>query len=124
MPKEIKEKNKIKDLMCSSMNDLRDMIDVSAVVGKPMSTPDGSTVIPVCKVSMGLMTGGGEYGEVKQLKTGQDSPFAGGSGAIISMKPIGFLASDGSGIKLISTDKDVYTRLFDTVEEFIEKIKK
>ena len=119
MTKEIKETNKIKDLMSSSMSDLSDMTDVNAVVG-----PDGTTVIPICKVTMGFMTGGGEYGEVRQLKNDKDSPFAGGSGAVISMKPVGFLTSNNDGVRLISTDKDVYTRLFETAEEFFEKIKK
>ena len=124
MTKEIKETNKIKDLMSSSMNDLSDMTDVNAVVGKPIYTPDGTTVIPICKVTMGFMTGGGEYGEVRQLKNDKDGPFAGGSGAVISMKPIGFLTSNNDGVRLISTDKDVYTKLFETAEEFFEKIKK
>lgn len=124
MTKEIKETNKIKDLMSSSMSDLSDMTDVNAVVGKPIYTPDGTTVIPICKVTMGFMTGGGEYGEVRQLKNDKDSPFAGGSGAVISMKPVGFLTSNNDGVRLISTDKDVYTRLFETAEEFFEKIKK
>ena len=123
MTKEIKETNKIKDLMSSSMNDLSDMTDVNAVVGKPIYTPDGTTVIPICKVTMGFMTGGGEYGEVRQLKNDKDSPFAGGSGAVISMKPVGFLTSNNDGVRLISTDKDVYTKLFETAEEFFEKIK-
>ena len=124
MTKEIKETNKIKDLMSSSMNDLSGMTDVNAVVGKPIYTPDGTTVIPICKVTMGFMTGGGEYGEVRQLKNDKDSPFAGGSGAVISMKPVGFLTSNNDGVRLISTDKDVYTKLFETAEEFFEKIKK
>lgn len=124
MTKEIKETNKIKDLMSSSMNDLSDMTDVNAVVGKPIYTPDGTTVIPICKVTMGFMTGGGEYGKVRQLKNDKDSPFAGGSGAVISMKPVGFLTSNNDGVRLISTDKDVYTKLFETAEEFFEKIKK
>ena len=124
MTKEIKETNKIKDLMSSSMNDLSDMTDVNAVVGKPIYTPDGTTVIPICKVTMGFMTGGGEYGEVRQLKNDKDSPFAGGSGAVISMKPVGFLTSNNDGVRLISTDKDVYTKLFETAEEFFEKIEK
>ena len=124
MSKETKKDDKIRKLTTTAIKDLGSMIDVNTVVGKPFTTPDGSTVIPVTKVTMGFITGGGEYGEIKRLNTCRDSQFAGGSGAVISMKPIGFLASSDTGVKLISTDKDVYTRLFDTVEEFIEKIKK
>lgn len=123
MAKEIKN-NKIRELMSTAMNDLGEMADVNTIIGKPIMTDDGTTLIPVCKVTMGFMTGGGEYGEIKQFKNGKEVPFAGGSGAVISMKPIGFLSSGTKGIKLINTEKDAYTKLFETAEEIISKLKK
>ena len=123
MAKEIKENNKIKELTTAAMKDLSSMIDVNTVIGKPFTTPDGSTIIPITKVTMGFMTGGGEYGEIKTLKS-TDPPFAGGSGAVISVKPVGFLLSKNKGIKLISAENDVYTKLFQSAEEFIENLKK
>ncbi len=124
MAKDDKKKNKIRELMAASMEDLSGLTNVDAVVGKPVTTPDGTTVIPVCKVTVGYMTGGGEYGDAKTIKAGNQNPFAGGSGAVVSMKPVGFLTSGIGGVKLISAEKTVYEKLFDSVEQFIDKIKK
>ena len=59
-----KRENKIKDLMETAMKDINTIIDVNTVIGKPFSINDGTTVIPVTKVTLGFMTGGGEYGEI------------------------------------------------------------
>ena len=123
MSKEVKNDNKIRELTTAAMKDLGSMIDVNTVVGKPFTTPDGSTVIPVTKVTMGFMTGGGEYGEVKTIKSG-DAPFAGGSGAVISVKPVGFLLSKNTGVRLVSAENNVYTKLFEYAEEFLNNFKK
>lgn len=120
--KEIKGNNKIRELASSTMKELGSMVDVNTVVGKPFATVDGTSVIPISKVTMGFMTGGGEYGEVKLLKN-DDVPFAGGSGAVVSLKPVGFLLSKDGEVKLISTDNDVYTRLFNCADELINKLK-
>ncbi len=123
MSKEVKNDNRIRELTTAAMKDLGSMIDVNTVVGKPFTTPDGSTVIPVTKVTMGFMTGGGEYGEVKTIKSG-DAPFAGGSGAVISVKPVGFLLSKNKGVRLVSAENNVYTKLFEYAEEFLNNFKK
>lgn len=123
MSKEVKNDNKIRELTAAAMKDLSSMIDVNTVVGKPFTTPDGSTVIPVTKVTMGFMTGGGEYGEIKTIKSG-DAPFAGGSGAVISVKPVGFLLSKNKGVRLVSTENNVYTKLFEYADEFLNNFKK
>ncbi len=123
MSKETKKDDKIRKLTTTAIKDLGSMIDVNTVVGKPFTTPDGSTVIPVTKVTMGFITGGGEYGEVKTIKSG-DSSFAGGSGAVLSVKPVGFLLSKDKGVKLVSTENNVYTKLFEYAEEFLDSLKK
>ena len=53
-----KRENKIKDLMETAMKDINTIIDVNTVIGKPFSINDGTTVIPVTKVTLGFMTGG------------------------------------------------------------------
>lgn len=123
MSKKVKNDNKIRELTTAAMKDLGSMIDVNTVVGKPFTMPDGSTVIPVTKVTMGFMTGGGEYGEVKTIKS-SNVPFAGGSGAVVSVKPVGFLLSKNKGVRLVSADNNVYTKLFEYAEEFLNNFKK
>ena len=115
--------NKIKDLMNSAMKDLNALIDTNTVVGKPLKVDQLTTVIPISKVTMGFMTGGGEYGEIKQIKKGKDAPFAGGSGAVVSLKPSGFLVDQGCGVQFVNADSDPLTKLVDCVNNFIKSLK-
>lgn len=120
--KEIKE-NKIKELMSTAMKDINSLVDVNTVIGKPFTINDGTMIIPVTKVTMGFMTGGGEYGEIKKINASPDIPFAGGSSAIVSLKPTGFLIGKGKGVKLITVPTDAFSRAFETAEEFIKTFK-
>jgi len=77
------EKHPIESLMGTSMESIREMVDVNTVVGDPVQTQDGSTVIPISKVSFGFVAGGGEYAMGPQKQ--EESPFAGGAGAGVSV---------------------------------------
>ena len=68
------------------------------VVGDPVQTQDGSTVIPISKVSFGFVAGGGEYAGMHQ----EDLPFAGGAGAGVSVHPMGFLVCSQNGVRMLS----------------------
>ena len=74
------EKHPIESLMGTSMESIREMVDVNTVVGEPVHTQDGSTIIPISKVSFGFVAGGGEYGSVQAGENREDMPFAGGAG--------------------------------------------
>ena len=119
----IKKDNKIKDLMTSAMKDLNSLIEVNTVVGKPLKVDSLTTVIPISKVTMGFMTGGGEYGEIKQIKKDKDAPFAGGSGAIVSLKPSGFLIDQGCGVQFVNADTDPLSKLVDCIDGLIKSLK-
>lgn len=119
--KETRE-NKLNHVIDTAMKDLGMLVDVNTVVGKPLKTEDGSLVIPVSKVTMGFMTGGGEYGEVKVLKKDKALPFAGGSGAIVSMKPIGFLVNDGKGYKMLSANNEPYEKILDAATDLLASV--
>ena len=92
------EKHPIESLMGTSMENIRDMVDVNTVVGDAVQTQDGSTIIPISKVSFGFVAGGGEYNTDRQ----QESPFAGGAGAVVSVQPMGFLVCSSSGVRMLS----------------------
>lgn len=117
-----KTENKLNYVIDTVMKDLGMLIDVNTVVGKPLKTDDGSFVIPISKVTMGFMTGGGEYGEVKILKKDKALPFAGGSGAIVSMKPIGFLVNDGNGYKILSANHEPYEKILDAATDLLSTV--
>lgn len=92
------EKHPIESLMGTSMESIREMVDVNTVVGDAVQTQDGSTIIPISKVSFGFVAGGGEYGQ----PMAEDLPFAGGAGAGVSVQPMGFLVCSPNGVRLLS----------------------
>ena len=116
--KEYRE-NKINRVIDTAMKNLSTLVDVNTVIGKPMKTEDGSLIIPVSKVTLGFMTGGGEYGEVKVMKKDRAIPFAGGSGAIVSMKPTGFLVNDGKGYRVIAAANEPYEQILDVASDLL-----
>ncbi len=90
------ENNKIGALMGLTMDKLKEMVDVDTVVGTPITTPDGITIIPVSKVSYGF-GGGGSDRAVKE-KDG----FSGGNGAGVKIDPIGFLICKDGNVRMIN----------------------
>lgn len=92
----------IESLMSTSMESIREMVDVNTVVGDPVKTQDGSTIIPISRVSFGFVAGGGEYAGGVSPQTAESMPFAGGSGAGVSVHPVGFLVCSQSGVRLLS----------------------
>ncbi|MBR2337584.1 MAG: sporulation protein YtfJ [Clostridia bacterium] len=115
--------NKIRELMATAMKDLNSLVDVNTVIGKPVKVDQFTSVIPITKVTMGFMTGGGEYGEVKAIKNDKSLPFAGGSGAVVSLKPSGFLVERANGVQLLSVADDAFSRLIESVDNFIKSFK-
>lgn len=99
------DKHPIESIMTGTMENIRDMIDVNTVVGKPIQTADGSTVIPVSKVSFGFVSGGGEYGSKRQTQDGS-LPFGGGTGAGVTVQPVGFLVSSCGHVSLLPARQD------------------
>ena len=100
------EKHPIENIMTTTMDSIRDMVDVNTVIGEPITTADGSTVIPVSKVSFGFVAGGGEYKLCAQPKDNCDEkrlPFAGGTGAGVTIHPVGFLVTNADSVRLLPT---------------------
>ena len=109
----------IDGLMSSAMSNIKEMVDVNTIVGNPVTIPDGTTIIPISKVSFGFAAGGSEFcaGQEKQL------PFGGGSGAGVTINPVGFLVASSSQVKFISVGQPTATdKLVDYVPEAIDKI--
>ena len=96
------EQHPIQSLMGTSMESIREMVDVNTVVGDPVKTQDGSTVIPLSKVSFGFVAGGGEYSGGVAAPGPDGLPFAGGAGAGVSVQPVGFLVCTANGVRLLS----------------------
>ena len=102
---------------------LDNLVDVNTVIGKPIVSASGVQIIPFTKVTMGYLSGGGEYGDVKAIKEEENYPFAGGAGTVINVKPIGFLVDDGE-IRLIKVTEDPLDGMIEKAGELINKFTK
>ena len=125
MDNNMEKKTPLSDLMRSAMEKVREMADTNAIVGQPITTPDGVTLIPISKVSMGFGCGGGDYGKL------QPKSFGGGSGAGVNIAPVAFLViKDGVtrvlpvAVPPVSTVErvvDMVPDVLDRMEKFFDK---
>ncbi len=89
----------INNLMTTTLQKIKEMIDVDAVVGKPIETPDGLMLIPISRLSLGFASGGSEFGKTPRIE-GKNN-FGGGSGAGGKVEPIAFLVIRGENVRLL-----------------------
>ena len=111
------EKHPIGDLTEVTLSKIKEMVDVNTVVGTPITTPDGITLIPVSRVSLGFANAGGD------LKS-RESAFGGGNGAGIKIEPVGFLCIQDGGVRMINIGSPASTsldRLIEIAPEMIDK---
>ena len=91
----------IEGLMASVLENLKKVVDANTVIGEPMNLPNGTSIIPVTKLTCGFGCGGGEYGK---QGTEQRLPFGGGTGGGISVQPLGFIAATADDVKFVHID--------------------
>lgn len=124
----LNKENKIESLIDVSLEKLRSIIDVNCVVGSAITLPDGSAIIPISKVSVGFVSGGGEYNDLNAKRNSAEFPMAGGTGGGFSVSPMGFFVVSKDKFKLIRADKSTaYLGLIknasEVLKKFLEKIK-
>ena len=79
-----------------SLDKVRSLIDVNCVVGNAITMPNNSVIIPISKVSVGFVSGGGEYNDLNAKRNSADFPMAGGTGGGFTVTPIGFFVVDNN----------------------------
>ena len=104
---------KLPNMLESTIQKIREMLDVNTVVGTPITTPDGVTIIPVSKVSVGFGGGGSDFAN----KTGEN-PFGGGVGGGVKVTPVCFLVVKDGNVRMHS----VPTPANSTTERIVEMI--
>jgi len=90
--------NKLREVIESSLSNIKELVDVNTVVGNPITTPNGTTIIPVSKVSMGFASGGVDYFGKNMTVDAKTPNFGAGGGTGVTVSPLGFLIvkPDGS----------------------------
>lgn len=114
----------IEGLMKTTLDNLKQMIDVNTIVGDAVETQDGTVIIPISKVSIGFISGGTEFKE--EATKGDENkkmPFGGGSGAGVSLQPVAFLVVKQDYVRLLPVAQaGSIERIIDNIPEFIEEI--
>ena len=122
----------IENLMITAMSSIQNMVDVNTIIGEPIETQVGITIIPISKVSFGFAAGGSEFrGETLKEYNKKDKdeeiqyklPFGGGAGAGVSINPVAFLVVQEGSVKLMPVDHDsCLDKILDYVPDLMQKL--
>lgn len=112
---------KLPNMLETTMQKIREMVDVNSVIGQPITTPDGVTIIPVSKVSVGFGGAGSELG----AKGNAEMPFGGGVGGGVKVTPVCFLIVKDGAVRMMPVAQAANTtadRIVEMVPDTIDKI--
>ena len=118
--------NKLQDVIASSLQNIKNLIDTNTVIGTPIVAA-GTTIIPISKVRFGYVTAGGDLSfpdKSKQPMPQAEFPFAGGSGAGVSVQPVGFLVVSGDSVRMLPAQSiSVADRMVELLPGVVEDVK-
>ena len=121
------KKHPVSELMRSTIEKVHELVDTNVIVGQPINTPDGVTLIPISRVNFGFGSGGGDYGKI------QPKGFGGGGGAGVKIDPVAFLTIKDGVTRVLPVAAPPVTTLdrivemapdlMDKAEKFLDKKK-
>lgn len=113
----------IPNMLENAIAKIREMVDVNSVIGDPITTQDGVTIIPVSKVSVGFAGGGSDY--VSKNVNKQENPFGGGAGGGVKVTPVAFLIVKDGNVRMLPVATPANTtadRLVEQIPDTLDKI--
>ena len=115
-------KASINELIGTMMESIKEVVNVSTVVGDAVTAPDGSVIIPVTKVSCGFGATGVEIPAKSAIK--EEYPFGGGSGGGLSIEPMGFMVLKEGNVRVVpmTTEQSTVEKLIDMVPPMVDKL--
>lgn len=111
------------NMLESTIAKIREMVDVNSVIGNPITTPDGVTIIPISKVSVGFGGGGSDF--VSKNPNRQDNPFGGGAGGGVKVTPIAFLIIKEGSVRMLPVSAPANStadRVVEMVPDLLDKV--
>lgn len=112
---------KLPNMLEGTIQKIREMVDVNSVIGQPITTPDGVTIIPVSKVSVGFGGAGSDFNG----KPGGELPFGGGVGGGVKVTPVCFLIVKDGNVRMMPVAQPASTtadRIVEMVPDTIDKL--
>ena len=113
----------VPNMLENTIAKIREMVDVNSVIGNPITTPDGVTIIPVSKVSVGFGGGGSDF--VSKNSNRHENPFGGGAGGGVKITPMAFLVVKEGNVRMIPVATPANTtadRLVEMVPDTLDKL--
>ena len=111
------------EMLEGTISKMREMVDVNSVIGDPITTVDGVTIIPISKVSVGFAGGGSDY--VSKHANKHDNPFGGGVGGGMNVTPIAFLIVKDGAVRMLPVAVPANTtaeRVVELVPDMLDKL--
>ena len=113
--------HKIPEIIRSSMENIRSMVDANTIVGEPIAVTGGTVIIPISKVSVGIASGGVDYNPKKEAQP-RPQNFGGGGGTGVSVVPVGFLVCDKDGdVEFLNVASKGKPDPVDQIADFVER---
>ncbi len=115
------DNNKVNSILNVTMDKIKELVDVDTVIGDPITTPDGTTILPISRVSYGFASGGSDLPSKAQPASGL---FGGGAGAGVTIIPIAFLAISNGNVRILQIEPYMspVDRALEKVPEVVDKI--
>ena len=113
---------KLPNMLESTIAKIREMVDSNTVVGQPITTSDGTTILPVSKISIGLGGGGSDF---VSSKVPNQNPFGGGVGAGVKVVPVCFLVVKDGNVRILTIAEPANStadRIVEMVPETLDRI--
>ena len=111
------------NMLDSTIEKIKQMVNVNSVIGEPITTADGVTIIPVSNVSVGIGGGGSDF--VSKHPNSRDNPFGGGVGAGVKVTPVAFLIVKEGSVRMLPVATPANTtadRIVEMVPDTLDKI--
>ena len=113
--------NKLQEIIAASLENIRSMVDANTVIGNPINTPQGTTIIPISKISMGIAASGFDYNPKKEAQP-RPQNFGGGGGTGLSVVPVGFLVVSPDGaVDMINVGMEYKSGPIEQVADVVER---
>ncbi len=113
----------INGLIDSAMEKIKTIVDSSTIIGEKVETDDGTVILPVSKVTVGYVVGGGEYADLSARRVANHFPMAGGSSGGMSVTPVGFLVVYRGEVKFINVEnKSLYQTVLNMFNALLSKL--
>lgn len=123
--KNFSEDRTVNDLISNAFDKIKTIVDTQTIVGERLDLSDGTVIIPISKVTVGYVVGGGEYADLSARRVANHYPLSGGSGGGMSVTPVGFLIEKDGDVTFVNVEnKTLYQTVLNMFNTFLNAMQK